>query len=74
MKSKKDRNLALAKAGDKLSAKAGANLRKQSDFWSRLLTEAVCTVAPKSDAKDGRWVCIDCGEMFQNNMYDLEQV
>ena len=67
-----------AKAGDKISAKASAKLRKSDPHGhffpgvSGRMPEAEakewCTVAPKSTGDHGQWVCIDCGELPQNNM------
>lgn len=59
-----------AKAGEKITAKAAANLRKSfgAVFSHVLSTPEGCTIQPKTDAKDGQWICVDCGEPFQNNM------
>ena len=53
---------ALAKAGERFTPKAVAALRKRRV----VLTQVV--VQPKSDAKNGQWMCADCGEVFANNM------
>ncbi len=61
--------LKYAKAGDEITAKAGATIRaKYSHLTCCFATREDCTVKPKSDAKRGQWCCIDCGEFFQNNM------
>lgn len=62
-------DLTYAKAGDEITAKAGSNIRKKYPNLARCFaTKDDCTVKPKSDAKEGRWMCITCGEFFQNNM------
>jgi hypothetical protein len=53
---------AIVKAGDRFTPKAVAALRKR--YVS--LTEKV--IQPKSDAKNGQWMCADCGAVFANNM------
>lgn len=59
-----------AKAGEELSAKAAARLRKMFPFMARVLsTKEACTVASKDPTHDhGQWICIDCGEPLPNNM------
>lgn len=60
---------ATAKAGQQLSARAASKLRKTSNYFEHFLkTCEACTIQPKSDAKNGQWICADCGEIFQNNM------
>jgi ribosomal protein L37AE/L43A len=57
-----------AKAGDKVTAKAASRIRKVSDYHARIVsTPEGCTVQAKSDATQGLWVCVTCGEIFQNN-------
>lgn len=59
----------LAKHGEELTAKACHNLRRKIPFMAHILVDkASCTVQTKSDTKSGQWVCISCGEPFQNNM------
>lgn len=59
----------VAKAGDELTGRATMKLRSSAEFWRRVLsTKEGITVAPKSDTQGGQWVCVDCGEAFQNNM------
>jgi len=58
-----DRN-ATAKAGEKFTAKAAAALRRRRIE----LDEVTSVVQPKSDAKNGQWMCADCGAVFDNNM------
>lgn len=50
-----------AKAGDKLSKKANDRLFKQFKI-------VLGDVEPKSSGNSGQWLCIDCGELPQNNM------
>jgi hypothetical protein len=61
----------VAAKGDTLSARAGAKLRKVLSaplFEHYFGTPAKCRVAPKSDdGAVGQWICIDCGELPENN-------
>jgi hypothetical protein len=60
----------VAKAGEKISAKAMAKLRKLAPrVFGTLTTKESVTVQPKNPAvQHGQWICADCGEVFQNNM------
>jgi hypothetical protein len=58
----------MAKAGDPISARAAARLRRTAPFFARILgTKEGCIVHPKSPGTGGQWVCAHCGEAFQNN-------
>lgn len=56
----------FAKSGDMISAKAGAKLRKR--FRGLFDSREACLVHPKSEGDGGQWLCIDCGEVFANNL------
>lgn len=59
----------IAKTGEEISPRAASKLRKTTHFFERILTsKEACTIAPKSESQNGQWVCVDCGEVFQNNM------
>jgi hypothetical protein len=62
MKTEKKR--ALAKAGDKFTAKAGAKLRKalSSDIVRYLTRDPVAPKSPEG-GDNGQWICIDCGAL-----------
>ena len=61
--------MAEAKAGDELTAKAAAKLRKKHRMMAEVLTtKESCVVQTKTKAKDGQWICITCGDVFDNNM------
>lgn len=57
-----------AKAGEAISAKAAAKLRKTARIFEQILaTKDGCTIAPKSQTVTGQWVCADCGRVLPNN-------
>ena len=61
----------IAKEGDVLSARAGAKLRKSLPaalFQARFGTREKCTVRAKGAGQQGQWICVDCGELPENNM------
>jgi hypothetical protein len=67
---KKERQPATAKAGEKLTPRAVSHMKAS---WPRmfaelLTTDEACTIQPKSEALRGQWFCADCGKAFQNNM------
>lgn len=53
---------AIVKAGERFAPKALAVLRKRRVE----LTEEV--VQPKSDIRQGQWMCVDCGDILANNL------
>lgn len=64
-----DKTLPAAKAGDVISADARRRLAKLLGGPRRLAISAIqIAVAPKSAGTNGQWICIDCGELPQNNM------
>ncbi len=63
---KAERRVALA--GERITAKAAARMRRDFPMMRVLLTNETCTIAPKTDTANGQWACADCGEMLQNNM------
>ncbi len=61
--------LKIAKAGEVVSPKAAAKLRKRHRFFEHVLsTKEGCTIYPDSKQSGGQWVCVDCGEIFMNNL------
>lgn len=59
------------KVGDKITAKAGAKLRRTFNdavFRCFFGTDEKCTVREKSAGDNGQFICIDCGDLPQNNM------
>ncbi len=56
-----------AKAGEQTSAKAFSKLDKALHGYLSKGGREAATIQPKTDAKEGRWICADCGEVFQNN-------
>lgn len=58
--------ITTARAGDTVSPKA---MKRLFGHMHEAVRASIPTkVQPKSDAKHGQWVCIDCGESFDNNM------
>lgn len=53
-----------AKAGERVSLRAINRVSK----LTRGRTSLGHTVEPKSPEPGGQWICIDCGELPQNNM------
>jgi hypothetical protein len=62
--SNKEPTNALAKAGERFTPKAIAALRRRGVVLNPLRSD----VQPKSDTKHGKWMCADCGAVFDNNM------
>jgi len=62
-------DITYAKAGDRLSAKAIKRLEKTNARIGGFVAQWGDTVQPYNpEHRDGRWLCIDCGERPQNNM------
>jgi hypothetical protein len=62
--SNKEPSNAIVKVGERFTPKAAAVLRKRRIE----LTQETSVVQAKSDAKNGQWMCADCGGVFRNNM------
>jgi len=57
-----------AKAGDVATPKAAARWRRITHLRELFQNQEDMSVKPKTDAKEGQWACIDCGEFLANNM------
>lgn len=53
-------NQGIAKAGDKITAKARKVLEQRLGYTPE-------TVQPKAEGAQGQWFCITCGDLPQNN-------